>query len=289
MKLKTHQKTIVSEVAKLFDVLGWCSPAIIIPKMLIQRPWEENLDWDELVTQNISNTLEKWISTIMELRQCSIPWNYFPLEADVTTVQLHGFCDASERAYAGAAYIRGFDTRGIVHTSLVVAKTKVDPIKRLTIPGLELCGALIMARLLKHVSTVLSVSIGNTHAWTDSRVVLGWLRGSPRRFKVFVGNRVSEILDLTPANVWRHVSSKDNPADCPSRGLFPDELANHCQWWHGPEWLKQREVQWPISVYEPAFDTGEEGNIDSNCIVLRTGTLEDALYQCYGEFRVIRV
>ena len=130
---KLTKRRLLSEVAKLFDVLGWCSPAIIIPKMLIQRLWEENLDWDEVVTQNISNTWEKWISTIMELRQCSIPRNYFPLEADVTTVQLHGFCDASERAYAGAVYIRGIDTKGIVHTSLVVAKTKVAPIKRLTI------------------------------------------------------------------------------------------------------------------------------------------------------------
>ena len=99
---KLTKRRLLSEVAKLFDVLGWCSPAIIIPKILIQRLWEENLDWDELVTQSISNTWEQWISTIMELRQCSIPRNYFPLEADVTTVQLHGFCDASERAYARA-------------------------------------------------------------------------------------------------------------------------------------------------------------------------------------------
>ena len=78
----------------------------------------------------------------------------FPKEANLVTIQLHGFYDASEGAYAGAIYIRGIDTKGIAHISLVVAKTKVAPIKRLTIPRLELCGALIMARLLKHASTV---------------------------------------------------------------------------------------------------------------------------------------
>ena len=63
------------------------------------------------------------------------------------------------------------------------------------------------------MSVVLSVPTENVYAWTDSRVVLGWLRGNPPRFKIFVGNRVSEILDLVSPNAWRHVASKDNPAD----------------------------------------------------------------------------
>ena len=123
----------------------------------------------------------------------------FPKEATVKEVQVDGFCDASEGAYAGAIYIRGIDLRGRVHVSLVVAKTKVAPIKRLTIPRLELCGALIMTRLLKDASTILNVPMENTYAWTDSRIVLDWLRGDPRRFKVFVGYRVSEILELHDA------------------------------------------------------------------------------------------
>ena len=129
------------------------------------------------------------------------------------------------------------DTRGTIHISLIMAKTKVAPIKRLTIPRLELhvCGALIMAQLLKDTSTVLKISIGNTHAWTDSRVVLGWLCSDSYRFKVFVGNWVSEILELVPPNLWQHVLSKDNPADSASLGLHRDQLADHSQWWQGPE------------------------------------------------------
>ena len=99
----------------------------------------------------------------------------------------------------------------------------------------------------------------------------------PAKIKVFVGNRVSEILELTPPSIWRHVSSKDNPADCASRGLYPDQLATHSQWWHGPDWLQQPETQWPVSTYEPTFETDEERNPDSGCIVLRTGTQGDAL------------
>ena len=192
-------------------------------------------------------------------------------------IQLHGCCDALERTYEGVIYIRGIEQRGRVHVSLVVAKTKVSPIKRLTIPQLELCGALIMTRLLPNVSTIVNIPMGNTYAWTDSHVVLGWLHGNPRRFKVFVGNRVSEILELTPPNLWRNMSSKDNPADCASRGLYPDQLANHSQWWHGPEWLHQSESQWPVSTYEPTYDTEEERDSDPWRIVLHTSNRVDPL------------
>ena len=171
-------------------------------------------------------------------------------------------------AYAGVVYLRGLGQNDEICTSLVMAKTKVAPIKRMTIPRLELCGALVVARLLKYVSVVLSIPTGNVFAWTDSRVVLGWLRGDPRRFKVFVGNRVTEILDLVSPNAWRHVASKDNPADCASRGMYPSQLASHKMWWHGPVWLGLPETHWPALDQCPALDPGDE--VVEKQIVLHT-------------------
>ena len=120
------------------------------------------------------------------------------------------------------------------------------------------------------VGIVLSILTGNGFAWTDSRVVLGWLRGDPRRFKVFVGNRVSEILDLVSPKARRYVASKDNPADCASRGMFPSQLANHKLWWNGPEWLGLPETHWPALDQCPALDPGDEG-VEKQ-IVLHTNT-----------------
>ena len=157
--------------------------------MLLQRLWGEHLGWDELVPPAINDTWDKWSREVGEFQRCSIPRSYIPKDANIVTLQLHDFLDASEMAYAGVVYIRGIDSEGVTHVSLVIAKTKVAPIKRMTTPRLELCGALVVACLLKHVTDVLHIPAENVFAWTDSQIVLSWLRGDPRRFKVFVGNR----------------------------------------------------------------------------------------------------
>ncbi len=83
------------------------------------------------------------------------------------------------------------------------------------------------------------------YAWTDSTIVLNWLDGSPRRFKTYVGNRVSTIISLIPPDRWRDVRSADNPADCAYRGLYPSQLIEHALWWDGPDWLKESKSNWP--------------------------------------------
>ena len=131
-----------------------------------------------------------------------------------------------------------------VHNSLVLSKTKVAPIKRISIHHLELCGAVILTRLLQHLKEVHNLPSSQIYAWSDSMVVLSWLRGSPRRFKTYVGNRVSSLVDKIPSDRWRHVSGEDNSADCASHGLFPSQLMEHKLWWKGPPWLVLPESEW---------------------------------------------
>ncbi len=126
-----------------------------------------------------------------------------------------------------------------------MSKTRVAPLKKLTIPRLELCGAHLLSQILPYVQETLSLLGCEIHAWTDSTVVLSWLAGDPRRFKTYVGNRVSRIVESVPSKKWRHVSGLENPADCASRGLFPSQLLRHDLWWNGPSWLYQDASCWP--------------------------------------------
>ena len=221
------KRSLISDIAKTFDVLRWFSPTIIKVKILLQRVWEAKIEWDDPVPEEIQDSWEKWRSELGVLSSKCIPRCYFPKDAHIVSMQLHGFSDASEVAYAGVVYLRMVDTTHRIHVPLVLSKTKVAPIRCLTIPRLELCGAHLLAGLLHHVKDVLGIPPDSVFAWTDSMVVLGWLVGNPRRFKTFVGNRISEIMELVPPHHWCHVSGLDNPANSASRGLFPSELLNH--------------------------------------------------------------
>ncbi|KAI5646156.1 pao retrotransposon peptidase domain-containing protein [Phthorimaea operculella] len=163
---------------------------------------------------------------------------------------LHGFCDASERGYAAAVYLRTASSTGTVHVRLVMAKSKVAPVRtRWTIPKLELAGAALLARLLNHVTCNLRGTINldeTVYAWTDSRIVLCWLQTSVHTLEVFVANRVSQITGSETPLVWRHVPGEWNPADCASRGCRAPDLVSHPLWW-GPQWLTESPQEWPFN------------------------------------------
>jgi hypothetical protein len=130
------KQELLSDIAKIFDVLGWFAPTIVV-KILLQRVWEEGVDWDQPVLIHIRETWSRWRSELNLLTSKHIQRCYFPKNCTITSTEIHGFCDASERAYAAAVYIRTTDQRGTFHTSLVISKTKVAPIKDFQYQGLS--------------------------------------------------------------------------------------------------------------------------------------------------------
>jgi len=148
--------------------------------------------------------------------------------------ELHAFADASGKAYAAAVYLRGLSPSGEWTSSLLVAKTKVAPLKLASIPRLELCGAFLAARLLRKVADGLRFSEDVLYAWSDASVVLSWIKTHPSKWEPFVANQVTAMQDLVPARKWRYVAMTDNPADLATRGISVKELANNTPWWRGP-------------------------------------------------------
>ncbi|XP_043257973.1 uncharacterized protein LOC122400518 [Colletes gigas] len=277
------KRSILSDIAKIFDPLGLIAPAILQAKLSMQKLWQLQLAWDESLPQDIHSQWTTYrtdldhINSIVVPRHASLP--------DCQSTQIHGFCDASERAYGACVYLRTVGTQGTCKVQLLCAKSRVAPLKRISLPRLELCGALLLSQLISKVRSALSHDYQEFY-WTDSTIVIAWLKASPSRWKTFVANRTTEIQRLT-SDTWNHVTSEQNPADIISRGLRPSELANAGLWWNGPEWLAQSPDCWP-AMEVTTQDPPEERTI-SRCLV-STQTSEWDIFTRFSSYsRLIRV
>lgn len=167
-----------------------------------------------------------------------------------------GFCDASSTGYGEVIYIRVIDASGSLTISLLRARSKMGPMKSSTIPRLELCVALLLARWLSRLTVTLSLKLNITdvHAWSDSTTVLSWLRCPHASFKIFVSNRIHKIHSLMPTCQWHYIESALNPADCCSRGLTPSEFIKHELYFNGPPCLYLPQHQWEVDIPLEAAD-----------------------------------
>lgn len=241
--IKSTKRTILSEIATLYDPLGWLAPVLITAKILMQVLWITGSSWDTPVADSIQEQWNDFKQNLQNIQCITIPrWINYSTKA---TVQLHGFCDASERAYAAVIYMRVTMENGQTTCHLLTAKTRVAPTKPVTIPRLELNGGVLLARLLK--TTVIDMQLVNVpiYAWTDSTIVLQWIKEHPSRWKTYVANRVVEIQDVVRYENWRHVPTKMNPADLASRGVSVSQLQYSDLWWYGPDWLVKDHETWP--------------------------------------------
>lgn len=244
------KRNILSAVAQIFDPCGYLAPTIFWTKALLQLLWTLGLKWDEPIPTDVAEKWNKFYDQLPQLRNIFIP-RYVHLH-DAVDVQLHGFSDGSEAGYSAVVYIRTVSADNNIRVSLLIAKSRVAPLKRISIPRLELCGAHLLAELLNYSSNLISqrCEINSIFAWTDSTVVLSWIHSPPFRLKVYVANRISQIQDLVPPHMWSHISTHYNPADCASRGLLPSCLVNHKLWWYGPPWLSNPTTEWPVSSFK---------------------------------------
>ena len=145
-------------------------------------------------------------------------------------IELHGFGDASPKAYGAAVYIRIADKQGHISSQLVISKSRVAPIKKVSLPRLELLAAVVNARLLKFVVDTLPMEVSSVVCWTDSMVALHWVKGQSSRWKPFVANRVAEIQSTLDPECWRYCACKENPADLLTRGLSCDDMIANTVW-----------------------------------------------------------
>ncbi|XP_059226988.1 uncharacterized protein LOC131998556 [Stomoxys calcitrans] len=276
------KREVLSAIAKLFDPCGWLAPIVVVAKLVMQQVWLDKIDWDDTLKSITLINWQNFVKNSEAMESVKIPrWIRF---TPGSKVEVHGFCDASESAYGAALYIRVEHDNHQTDTFLLAAKTRVAPIKKISLPRLELCGAVLLSKLASATMNNLQIMNFKTQFWTDSTIVLSWLRKPACAWSTFVGNRVSEILENVGNENWRHVDSESNPADIASRGCTPSDLKEYCLWWHGPQWLKFPKDRWPT------YQVPEDTNLEAKAIkVFATSTFEDPLVRFSSLSRAYRV
>lgn len=239
------KRTITSTVARIYDPSGYLSPIIITARAFIQELWKSNVDWDDQLNEKIK---ERWIGFCEDLRAI----NYLKVPRWLHTtkrenIELYGFADASEIGYGAAIYVRCAMEKG-TNCNLLTSKTRVAPVKTVSIPRLELCACEMLAKLMKRIRIKCNLEHVSYHLFTDSKIALSWIANYPSNLKVFVANRVASIQRNSEIERWQHISSKDNPADIASRGIKPCDLLKNDLWWHGPTNLSDKMLQSNVKV-----------------------------------------
>lgn len=236
------RRGILSSVASLYDPLGLISPIVLKGKIVLQKACRERVNWDSELPEDLLHSWRSWREELFAMTDLEIPRSFFSVKQDeIAELQLHHFSDASEVGYGQCTYLRIKDVNQQITCNLVMAKSRVSPLKTVTIPRLELQAAVLSVRMSEFLERELKLPAVSHTFWTDSKIVLAYLANQSKRFHVFVANRISQILQHTSMEQWHYVPSSENPADHASRGRTAQELINS-SWFTGPDFLHCENV-----------------------------------------------
>ncbi|XP_060567693.1 uncharacterized protein LOC132726393 [Ruditapes philippinarum] len=284
------RRGILSVVSSIYDPLGLVSPVTLQAKGIVQSLCRLKIGWDDQIPHNISNEWQTWLSTLSSLEKLSVNRWYRPQGfGTVRNTQLHIFSDGSERGYGACAYLRFVDVHDNVHCSLVIGKSHLAPIKQMSIPRLELSGAVVGCRLFAMLSEELDMNFDQVTFWTDSMIVLGYINNVSKRFKTFVGNRLSIIHETTSPDQWRHVHTSSNPADIASRGISAYDTEKLHLWLNGPTFLQQDSEKWTKNPLPP--EVAENDNeVKKEVLINKTSAAEclDSIIDRYSSWTKLR-
>ncbi|XP_049274098.1 uncharacterized protein LOC125759411 [Rhipicephalus sanguineus] len=251
------KRQVLQATAKLYDPLGFLTPFSVRAKMLMQKIWIENLKWDDPLPSQHRSAWKDWAEELQHLDNFTINRCYdYNKQAEVKASTVHVFSDASPMAYGAAAYLVTEYSDGSNEASLLMAKGRVAPIKKITLARMELLAATVSVRLASHITENFIRKARSVRFWTDSQIVLCWIKSSKTK-DVFVRNRATEIKNKSKNSQWGYVKSDENPADLMTRGVKMQHLLNSELWWKGPTWIRNEKQR-------PDYDIMIESDNDDN-------------------------
>ena len=277
--VKTTRRSMLSVVSSIYDPLDFITPLIMPAKNILQDLCRQRVGWDDHLDGDVLLKWDKWLKSIEDLKEVKVSRCYVPRSfGKVVHRELHVFSDASEKGYGMAMYVRSSNIEGRIHCSLVLSKGRVAPLKKITIPRLELTAAALSVSIASMVIRELNFQLNSTVFWTDSTAVLKYIANDKSRFHTFVANRVQVIRSVTVPEQWHHVNTTKNPADLASRGVLKMSDLVKSIWCNGPSFLWQPESNWPCDTNNLKIDM-DDPEVKHSCAVieLEEPTIMDTL------------
>ena len=247
MRTGVTKRSMLSVIMQVFDPLGLLTPITVRLKMMLRRVWscDPKVGWDDTLPQELQS---EWIRLVNELNQAgSIAFGRsITPHGAVGSPVLVVFSDGSLNAYGAVAYARWEVTGGGFVARIIAAKCRMAPLKTLDIVRIELCGAVLSARLRATVEKEMNLRFAKVVHVVDSEIVKAMVHKESYGFNTFAANRIGEIHQSTAAHEWQWVAGKSwcNVADITTRGCPASEVAERL-WQEGPEFLRLPEDEWP--------------------------------------------
>ncbi|XP_055941833.1 uncharacterized protein LOC129971881 [Argiope bruennichi] len=223
------KRDVLSVIARLYDPLGL----------------------EDTLPQSIQPEWSNFVTSLKVIENLKIPRHILTESYERTVIV--GYADASEAAFGTVVYMKSIMEDGTAVNKLIASKSRVAPIKVISIPRLELSACLLLSQLIERIRPPLQMLISETICYTDSTIALAWIKTPPYKLKTFVATRVSKIQTLTENFQWKHISSQLNPADIISRGLNPHEILTNDLWWCGPDYLPDSKNYSSVELDESAI------------------------------------
>lgn len=207
---------------------------------------KQRLHWDDPFGENESRRWEKWKDDLPKLSQLTVKRCVKPADlGKLLFVELHHSADASQFAFGAVSYLRMVDLTDNAYCSFLIGTSRLAHIKPMTVPRLDLSAAVLAVQLDETLKSELEIPLHQSVFWTDSTIVLQYIRNESTRFHMFVSNHLTVIHEHSEPSQWRYVNSDLNPADNACRGLTVGMIIENNRWLSGPEFLTEEEPLWP--------------------------------------------
>ena len=240
------RRTVLSVISSIYDPHGLIAPFILPGRIILQNLCRKGMQWDHVLSSTELDSWHQWADNLSQLenvkvQRCLKP----PQNEEIDSIQLHHFSDASDSAYGTVTYVRFVYKSGWIHCSLLMGKARVAPLKKISIPRMELTAATLAVKINNIINTELQYKVHDIFFWTDSMTVIKYVANETTRFQTFVANRLAIIHEGSDPKQWHFIEGKSNPADVASRGLKFGDSEQAKLWFDGPEFLWRPESEWP--------------------------------------------